>query len=46
LVTKKEYFEEISDPEARAVTKRDAYERVQYLLKGLGTARVVLMTDH
>ena len=29
-------FEEISDAEARAVTKRDAYERVQYLLRGLG----------
>ena len=31
-------FEETSDPEARAVTKRDAYERVQYLLRGLGLA--------
>ena len=31
-------FEEISDPEARAATKRDAYERVQYLLQGLGLA--------
>ena len=29
-------FEEISDVEARAVTKRDAYERVLYLLRGLG----------
>lgn len=31
-------FEEISDPEARAVTKRDAYERIRYLLQGLGLA--------
>jgi len=31
-------FEEISDAEARAVTKRDAYERVLYLLQGLGLA--------
>jgi len=28
-------FEEIHDPEARAVTKRDAYERVQYLLQSV-----------
>ncbi|MGD0836813.1 MAG: hypothetical protein ABSB49_09245 [Polyangia bacterium] len=31
-------FEEISDLEARAVTKRDAFERVQYLLQGVGVA--------
>ena len=31
MVTKKD-----SDPEARAITKRDAYERVLYLLQGLG----------
>jgi hypothetical protein len=29
-------FEEISDAEARAVTKRDAYERIQHLLRELG----------
>ena len=29
-------FEELSDSEARAITKRDAYERVLYLLQGLG----------
>ena len=29
-------FEEISDREARGLLKRDAYERVQSLLKGLG----------
>jgi hypothetical protein len=29
-------FEELTDPEARALVQRDAYERVQYLLQGLG----------
>lgn len=31
-------FEELSDPEARALVQRDAYERVQHLLRGLGLA--------
>jgi hypothetical protein len=31
-------FEELTDPEARALVQRDAYERVQYLLQGLGIA--------
>ncbi len=31
-------FEEISNLEARAVTERDAFERVQYLLQGVGVA--------
>jgi len=29
-------FEELTDPDARAVVQRDAYERVQYLLQALG----------
>lgn len=29
-------FEEVRDPEERAFLQRDAYERVNYLLKGLG----------
>lgn len=29
-------FEELADPEERAVIQRDAYERVQHLLRGLG----------
>ena len=31
-------FEELVDPDARALVQRDAYERVQYLLQGLGIA--------
>jgi len=31
-------FEELTDPDARALAQRDAYERVQYLLQGLGMA--------
>jgi len=31
-------FEELTDPDARALTQRDAYERVHYLLQGLGIA--------
>lgn len=30
-------FEEITDPEQRQLVERDAFERVQYLLKGIGT---------
>lgn len=31
-------FEELTDPDARALAQRDAYERAQYLLQGLGIA--------
>lgn len=31
-------FEELTDPDARALVQRDAYERVHYLLQGLGIA--------